>query len=380
MTAVRSRGRRARGSHRQPAASLLSIDLVPSERAEDTPMVAATDRMGTTETPAEAREASAPHAQEPEQAASAELRRALLEAAEELVSSETHELAEPPTDSDLVDASAASRASERDAGTEVAALSLERGEANFGEAAMTPDASQLIHGPATWQDPAAIDAEPAPAANVPSVDEADDSLIAPESPDPAPGREAAEAPETTEELDPAEELDPVADVQSGAADRAPEDEASEAPQPDAESLEAHGEAESEPFPSFADIEAYWRWLKGQRAYPSVYEVDSRAVSRRWPYSLLIYRSPGGGPLEVQKVYADAAPADAVNPFTEGQSTRISSWVLDLAQRAARRGAPLTDRQRFPMAKGSSVLVGRAVPLSDDPEDIDHVLCHVEPAA
>ena len=133
-----------------------------------------------------------------------------------------------------------------------------------------------------------------------------------------------------------------------------------------------------------DITAYWRQLKNGRHFPSWSDLDSKLIAECWPNSMLLSCGAETQRLTLDSVFtqalrvenhgADANRADGVD-FTP----MLTEWVLSLGREAQHLGKPMQDTDALPSVSGEVRYRVIALPLSDDQQRIDHVLCHVDRA-
>jgi hypothetical protein len=133
-----------------------------------------------------------------------------------------------------------------------------------------------------------------------------------------------------------------------------------------------------------DITAYWRQLKNGRPFPSWSDLDSKLIADYWPNSMLLSCGAETQRLTLDSLFtqalrvenhgADANRADGVD-FTP----MLTEWVLSLGREAQRLGKPMQDTDALPSVSGEVSYRVTALPLSDDQQRIDHVLCHVDRA-
>lgn len=183
----------------------------------------------------------------------------------------------------------------------------------------------------------------------------------------------------------AEPADPAPDPYPRVAVRKPAPAAAVAPpavpprQPEA-SASSPSPAPQKP----GDITAYWRRLKNGRDFPSWSDLDSRLIADCWPNSMLL-RCAADPPrltldslftkaLRVENDGAHGNPAEGIN-FTP----MLTEWILSLGREAERFGKPVQDTDALPSESGEIRYRVIALPLSDDQQRIDHVLCHVDRA-
>ena len=131
----------------------------------------------------------------------------------------------------------------------------------------------------------------------------------------------------------------------------------------------------------ADIRAYWESLRGARPFPSTGDLDAKKVAYYWPNCLLMRRIPHSPLLEVERVFA-AETRTALgggNPLANDGAAFVAALMLHIGQKARRRGTPVEELEHLPLLTGRRLFRAVALPFSDDPSEIDHVLCHLEPA-
>lgn len=131
----------------------------------------------------------------------------------------------------------------------------------------------------------------------------------------------------------------------------------------------------------SDITAYWRQLKNGRPFPSWSDLDSKLIAESWPNSMLL--SCGA---ETQRLTLDSLFTQALRVENNGADANraegvdftpmLTEWVLSLGREAQRLGKPMQDTDALPSVCGEVSYRVTALPLSDDQQRIDHVLCHV----
>ena len=134
----------------------------------------------------------------------------------------------------------------------------------------------------------------------------------------------------------------------------------------------------------SDITAYWRQLKNGRHFPSWSDLDSKLIADCWPNSMLL--SCGA---ETQRLTLDSLFTQALRVENHGAdgdraegidfTPMLTEWVLSLGREAGRFGKPMQDTDALPSDSGEVRYRVIALPLSDDQQRIDHVLCHVDRA-
>ncbi len=134
----------------------------------------------------------------------------------------------------------------------------------------------------------------------------------------------------------------------------------------------------------SNITAYWRQLKNGRSFPSWSDLDSKLIAESWPNSMLL--SCGA---ETQRLTLDSLFTQALRVENNGADANraegvdftpmLTEWVLSLGREAQRLGKPMQDTDALPSVSGEVSYRVTALPLSDDQQRIDHVLCHVDRA-
>jgi hypothetical protein len=131
----------------------------------------------------------------------------------------------------------------------------------------------------------------------------------------------------------------------------------------------------------ADIRAYWESLRGARPFPSTGDLDARKVAYYWSNCLLMRRIPHSPLLEVERVFASETRTalGGSNSLANDRAVFVAALILDIGQKARRQRAPVEELEHLPLPTGRRLFRAVALPFSDDPPEVDHVLCHLEPA-
>lgn len=134
-------------------------------------------------------------------------------------------------------------------------------------------------------------------------------------------------------------------------------------------------------PTPGDIVSYWTGLRSGRRFPSWSDLDPEQIKRFWPYSVLLSCGAGAGHLELEAMFSSAARADGAGG--PGGSIKVveytpmvTDWILTIGRQVADNGRPMQDSEIFPTPNGEVCYRLVALPLSDNDDGIDHVLCHV----
>jgi hypothetical protein len=129
-----------------------------------------------------------------------------------------------------------------------------------------------------------------------------------------------------------------------------------------------------------EITAYWSRLRGNRACPAVSDLDPKLIAASWPNSILFRCRAGSGALMPDMSFLPRQGASLDSQADDGKiqlSPMMLQWLVSLAEDAVRNQRPVEDLESFPSARRAIGYRAVAVPLSDDPSVIDHVLCHVK---
>ncbi len=129
-----------------------------------------------------------------------------------------------------------------------------------------------------------------------------------------------------------------------------------------------------------EIIAYWSRLRGNRACPAVSDLDPKLIAASWPNSILFRCRAGSGALMPDMSFLPRQ-SDSLSPQADDGKIQLSpmmlQWLVSLAEDAVRNQRPVEDLESFPSARRAIGYRAVAVPLSDDPSVINHVLCHVK---
>jgi len=134
----------------------------------------------------------------------------------------------------------------------------------------------------------------------------------------------------------------------------------------------------------ADITAYWRQLKNGRHFPSWSDLDSKLIADCWPNSMLLSCGADSRRLTLESLFTQALRvenngADVDRAEGIDFTPMLTEWVLSLGREAERFGKPMQDTDVLPSDSGEVRYRVIALPLSDDQQRIDHILCHVDRA-
>lgn len=135
----------------------------------------------------------------------------------------------------------------------------------------------------------------------------------------------------------------------------------------------------------ADIFQYWTWLRAGRRFPSRGDLDPGVIGHYWPGTMLLRIDPDNGLVNVEAAYSGQGLADQMvdggNGSGSGQGrqafgSEVTEWILSLAQEVGREQRPLEDTEDFPTLIGSLRYRVVVLPLSDDGNSVERMLCYV----
>lgn len=127
-----------------------------------------------------------------------------------------------------------------------------------------------------------------------------------------------------------------------------------------------------------EIVTYWARLRNGRNFPSTSDLDPQRLAADWPNSMLIRCRSGSKVLQPEETFPGpgANTPGPNHPAKIDLSPLMLQWVLSLAGEAANEKRPVEDIEAFPTQDRSVRYRAFALPLSEDQNDINHVLCHV----
>jgi hypothetical protein len=134
----------------------------------------------------------------------------------------------------------------------------------------------------------------------------------------------------------------------------------------------------------ADIFQYWTWLRAGRRFPSRGDLDPGVIGHYWPGTMLLRIDPGSGLVNVEAAYSGQGLADQAADGGNGGGgqgrqafgSEVTEWILSLAQEVGREQRPLEDTEDFPTLIGSLRYRVVVLPLSDDGNSVERMLCYV----
>lgn len=128
------------------------------------------------------------------------------------------------------------------------------------------------------------------------------------------------------------------------------------------------------------LRQYWRRI-ASGGVPPIEELDTRAISRNWPYTLLI-RVPDDELIDIVHVYAPE-PGEAgcdgeagAHPLAQDHYSQLSAWVLRLARETAPTRGPSETTESFPMAGGMRRFTAQAMPCQSRNDSAAYVLLNI----
>lgn len=114
---------------------------------------------------------------------------------------------------------------------------------------------------------------------------------------------------------------------------------------------------------------YWDGLRGGRDFPSIDQLDRALIADSWPNSVLL-SFPAAQP-DMPRISRLGEPNGEVE-----YNAMVTEWILSRGRHSAKRGRPMEEEQRFPVASGSARYRLLLLPFSSNGIASDHVLCHV----
>lgn len=134
-----------------------------------------------------------------------------------------------------------------------------------------------------------------------------------------------------------------------------------------------------------DILSYWMDIRGgQRRYPSWKKLEPEAIGKHWPNCILVHCNRELGRLQVKYDFTHAVrKATQLDTPDEELLSRIEftpmiiDWVLGMGRDVAATRKPAHSTEYFPSITSEYPLRVIALPLSENGQDIDHVLCYIQ---
>lgn len=133
-----------------------------------------------------------------------------------------------------------------------------------------------------------------------------------------------------------------------------------------------------------DIVHYWDQLRQGRRFPARDDLDAAEIARHWPNSMLVRHNRETKKWQLEKQFSGGLQGGSngqtlsKGPGAECASM-VTEWILSLCHDVAGLGKPLQDTEVFPTSLGEVRYNVIALPLSENQNDIDHVLYHLAPA-
>lgn len=133
-----------------------------------------------------------------------------------------------------------------------------------------------------------------------------------------------------------------------------------------------------------EIVAYWDRLRNGRKFPSRADLDAMAIAQNWPNSMLIKRNRDNKGWQLETQFSGGFQGGSHGQHMSKGSgaecaSMVTEWILSLGREVASLGKPLQDTEVFPTSLGEVRYNVIALPLSDNQNEIDHVLYHLVPA-
>lgn len=156
--------------------------------------------------------------------------------------------------------------------------------------------------------------------------------------------------------------------------------------PDAAAVEDHPAAAPPPRRTPpakpGDIARYWSSARRGRPLPALSELDLDEIAGHWPDTLLLRFATGSRHLELERSLTRTGPGDPRQAAPERKidyTPVVIDWVVHQGLLVARDGNPVRATEEFDTDDGVARYSVVALPLGEDGETIDHILCHLEPA-
>lgn len=133
-----------------------------------------------------------------------------------------------------------------------------------------------------------------------------------------------------------------------------------------------------------DIVRYWDQLRQGRRFPSRSDLDPAEIGRYWPNSMLVRRNRDNKGWQLETQFSGGLQAGSNgSAMSKGSgaecASMVTEWILSLGREVAKLGKPLQDTEVFPTSVGEVRYNVIALPLSENQNEIDHVLYHLVPA-
>ncbi len=133
-----------------------------------------------------------------------------------------------------------------------------------------------------------------------------------------------------------------------------------------------------------DIVRYWDQLRQGRRFPSRGDLDPAEISKHWPNSMLVRRNRDNKGWQLETQFSGGLQGGSNgSAMSKGSgaecASMVTEWILSLGREVATLGKPLQDTEVFPTSVGEVRYKVIALPLSENQNEIDHVLYHLVPA-
>lgn len=134
-----------------------------------------------------------------------------------------------------------------------------------------------------------------------------------------------------------------------------------------------------------DIVDYWDQLRQGRKFPARSDLDAAEIARSWPNSMLVKHNRENKSWQLETQFAGGFQGGSNGQNKSKGSgaecaSMVTEWILSLGREVAGLGKPLQDTEVFPTSLGEVRYNVIALPLSDNQNEIDHVLYHLVPAS
>lgn len=125
---------------------------------------------------------------------------------------------------------------------------------------------------------------------------------------------------------------------------------------------------------------YWSQLRRGRRWPQRSDVDPKQIGAQWPDTRLMRCATGDQQWQFESLYSQVVRGGGQNVASGAVdfTPMVMEWILTMGREAESSGSPVEELDVFPTPMGKDVRYKAvAVPLSDDDETVNYVMCHVE---
>ncbi len=122
---------------------------------------------------------------------------------------------------------------------------------------------------------------------------------------------------------------------------------------------------------------YWDWLRRNRRFPSLADVDGQAVAAKAGDGKVMTCRIDGRHIVIERVFgspSSKAVGSDGSPISGLHSAMVLEWLRSLGQKAMRVGAPVEEQETFTSDRGQIECHAVILPLSADQLEVDHLLC------